>query len=385
MPAWLIKFLAFVYMRIPVSLRPYAKRIFHWIVLRAEARIERRKIFRGQRIVFVENEIADLEDYEFLGPGRSEVSVRVEATVISPGTETAVLCGLPGARRSFPYYPGYSCVGIVDRVGPGVTEFSEGQRVVGRIGHASRATVNCGQLFSVPDNVDSVSASFIELGIIALQGIRKARISPGDRIVVLGQGLIGQLCNRITKLMGASDVVAVATSQRRKAVALRQGGADRFVALQDDHEVDCLDADVVLEAVGQPDAIAMAMRCARQGGTVSLIGSARGLSWDFSIQELIQNQELEVIGSHISAMPNHDQSKGRWTYRAEGELFLRLLEAGLLSVDELVTWIAQPIEGNAVYECLAHGGDRHVGIVFDWRSDKSANDAFDWASRQTTD
>jgi threonine dehydrogenase-like Zn-dependent dehydrogenase len=375
MPNWLIKILGFVYEYVPKSVRPIAKTVFLWVVLRIEAIIKRRKIVRGRRIVFVENEIADLEDYEFLGPGKAEVTVRAEHTTVSPGTETAVLCGLPGARRAFPYYPGYSCAGVVIDAGLETDGFPVGQRVVGRIGHASIATVSSNQLFRVPDNVDSVSASFIELGIIVLQGVRKARISPGDRVVVLGQGLIGQMCNRMAKLSGASEVIAVATSRRREATAIKKGGADRFITLESGDVADTLCADIVIEAVGVPGAIETATRCARLGGRVALVGSARGLSRDFNVGALIRNRRLEVVGAHISAMPAHDISNQRWTYRAEGELFLKTLEMKMLSVAELVTWSARPEEANAVYECLAYGGDHHVGITFNWDPTVSENAA----------
>ena len=366
MPIWLEKILGSVYTYVPKSIRPFVKKAFLWTILRIEAVARMRRILRGEQVVFMDNEIADTEQYEFLSPGTKEVTIRSSASTVSPGTENAVLCGLPGARKSFPYYPGYSCAGVVERVGKGVTHFEVGQRVVGRVGHASRATVSADRLFSIPDGVDFESASFLELGIIVLQGVRKARIKPGDRVVVLGQGLIGQLCNRFATMMGAAEVIAVATSRRRESTALQDDGADRFVTLEGGEEVSCVNADVVLEAVGLPRAIATAMLCARVGGRVSLIGSARGLSWDFSIYELIQARQVEVIGAHISAMPGDDISAHRWTYQAEGELFLKLLQDGALSVQELITWRARPKEANAVYECLVNGGGQQVGIVFGW-------------------
>lgn len=356
-----------VYEKIPKSARPLTKRVFVATTIRMESVVRRRRVLKGNRIAFVDREVADLEPYEFLGPGPGQVTVRTSHTVVSPGTEAAVLCGLPGARRHFPYYPGYSASAEVELVGKGVKGLKAGDRVAGRIPHANSATAAANDLFRVPDEVDDLHAAFIELGIIVLQGLRKADIRPGDRVLVLGQGLIGQMCNRMLRSMGAGEVIACATSRRREATAMADGGADRFVVFSKDVQPDSIDADVVIEAVGNPPAIETAIRCAKHHGQVILLGSSRGISRDFALNELIQSRSIEVVGAHIGAMPNMEASAGRWTYRQEGQLFLDMLAGGSFSMAELVTWMARPEEANAAYECLANGGDKHVGIVFGWQ------------------
>jgi threonine dehydrogenase-like Zn-dependent dehydrogenase len=223
-------------------------------------------------------------------------------------------------------------------------------------------------LFRVPDGVALESASFIELGIITLQGVRKARIAPGDTVAVLGQGLIGQLANRIARAVGASRVIAIAPSRNRAVTAMASGGATEFVSMSGGpFDPSTISADIVIEAVGTPDAISMAMRCARTGGRVVLLGSSRGLSRDVDLGMLLEGRELSLVGAHISDMPTSDSSPGRLTYRQEGELFLDMLRSGRLSVSDLVTWRPSPADCNAVYETLAKGGQEHVAIVFDWQ------------------
>lgn len=367
MPKWLEAVLGGLYMKVPREMRPYLKNIFLWILIRIQALSRRRKLYQGDRIQFVDFEIAHLEKYEFLGPGPGEVTVKSSASTISPGTEAAVLCGLPGARRMFPYTPGYSTMGHIISVGKNATRFKVGDRVVGRISHVSAATVSENVLFKVPDDVTDEEASFLELGIIVLQGIRKSAIQPGDRVAVLGQGLIGQLSNRLLRLVGASEIIAVAATRNREATALRPGGAHRYVALKEHTSARSdIQADVVIEAVGTPQAIVTALECVRPGGKVILLGSSRGLSRDVDLRGLLQENDVTVIGAHISGMPEYDASKGRWTYRQEGTLFLDLLATGRLRVADLVTWRAKPSECNAVYEQLAAGGRNQVGIVFQW-------------------
>lgn len=356
-----------VYERIPKSVRPLAKRVFVATTIRAEAILRGRRLCKGDRVAFVDCEVADLEPYEFLGPGYNELTVRTRHTLVSPGTETAVLCGLPGARRHFPYYPGYSAAAEVELVGKGVKGIKPGDRVAGRVPHAGRATVPAANVFLIPDKVDDPQAAFIELGIIVLQGLRKAGVRPGDKVLVLGQGLIGQMCNRLLRSMGAGEIIACATSRRREKTAMQSDAADRFLVFSENDRPESVNADVVIEAVGSPPAIVTAIRCAKAFGKVVLLGSARGISRDFGMSELVQARGIRVVGAHIGAMPAIETSAGRWTYAQEGRLFLEMLEAGMISMTELVTWNAKPDEANAVYECLANGGGNQVGIVFDWQ------------------
>lgn len=364
------RLLGTVYQWIPPDARPFFKSLFLRSQIRLQALLTRRRVRRGRRVEFIDFEIAHLEPFEYLSPGPGEVEVAARYTTVSPGTERAVLCGLPGARRSFPYVPGYSCAGEVRTTGKGVRGFAAGDRVAGRVKHASADAARADFLFRVPEGVDLESASFIELGIIVLQGMRKSLIRPGECVAVLGQGLIGQLANRIARAMGASDVVALAPSRNRAPVALAGGGADRFVAMKDGgFDPAAVAADVVIEAVGTPDAIATAAACAKSGGRVVLLGSSRGLSPNVRFSELLRARNIGMTGAHIGNLPALDPGPGRHTYRQEGELFLDLLRSGRLSVCDLVTWRPAPAECNAVYEALAEGGRNHVAIVFDWRKD----------------
>jgi threonine dehydrogenase-like Zn-dependent dehydrogenase len=357
-----------IYGWIPLAARPYLKSVFIYSEIRLRGLLSRRAVRRGRRVAFLDFEIAYFEAYEYLGPGPGQVEVSTYRSTVSPGTESAVLCGLPGARRSFPYYPGYSFAGDVVGVGPGVKGLKNGDRVAGRVKHVSGDSIDENLVFRIPDGVDYEEASFIELGIIVLQGIRKAAIRPGDRVAVLGQGIVGQLANRIARLVGAGEVIALAASRRRASTSLVHGGADRFeVTGTGNFDPASVSADVVIEAVGTPDAITLAAKCSRPGGRVVLLGSSRGLSRNVDLASLLQSRGLQMIGAHISNMPAVDASAGRHTYRHEGRLFLELLSSKRLDVSPLVTWRPKPQECNAVYELLAKGGKEQVAIVFDWQ------------------
>src|SRR5204863_2828581 len=146
---------------------------------------------------------------------------------------------------------------------------------------------------------------------------------------IVGQGVIGQLARRLAALAGPSHITAIGASRAREAPALADGdcfvlsssGADTF---------DGIDADVVIEAAGTPDAIATALRCAARGGRVVIVGSGRTLDRSANWVGLVQGKSLTVIGAHLTTLGEREASSTRWTYRQEATSFLELIRQGRL-------------------------------------------------------
>ena len=103
---------------------------------------------------------------------------------------------------------GYSCAGVVIEVGEDVSDIRKGDRVAcAGAGHANHAGVNvvprCDLVALVPDGVSFEEAAFGTLGAIALQGVRRTEPGLGDRVAVLGLGLLGQITVQMLKAAGA--------------------------------------------------------------------------------------------------------------------------------------------------------------------------------------
>jgi alcohol dehydrogenase len=104
-----------------------------------------------------------------------------------------------------------------------------------------------------------------------------AGLKPGDTAVVLGLGPVGLCAVQAARACGAARVIGVDTVADRLAVA-RSFGAEAVHLTEDDPRAavkaatDGRGADVVVEAVGHPDALDMAVRMARKAGTVSVVG-----------------------------------------------------------------------------------------------------------------
>jgi threonine dehydrogenase-like Zn-dependent dehydrogenase len=353
----------------PLSLQRFGVRLWRATELPLAAFLERRSIIEVDRVFWPAAEVADFGRKKILGPTSRGILVKVAFTVVSPGTERAQLLGLPGVLKHIPgvtYYPGYSGSGKVIAVGRKVKEFQVGDRVAGRISHCSPAVAQREFLFRVPKGISLEEAAFIELGIIVLQGIRKARIKPGESVLILGQGLIGQLANRLSHLVGGAPVVAVARSKAKAQEALSPGGADRFLTVDELKSEGVGEGfDVVIESTGDVNIFPFASSLARAGGRVIGLGTPSGFS-SIHLGQDSSSPGISIIGAHITGTPQNEQTTGLWTYQSEGQLFLDLLVRRKLALDGLITHRIDPSQANKIYESLRMGDPRMVGIVFDW-------------------
>src|SRR4029079_17067267 len=147
---------------------------------------------------------------------------------------------------------------------------------------------------------------------------------------------------------------------------------DRFLPLDSNGDLDRLEADVGVEAAGTPDSIMTALRCAGRGARVVIVGSGRTLERSGAWASRLHDKDLAIIGAHLTAVSDREATAMRWSYQQEAALFLDLIRRNRLRVDDLITWRAQPVECNVVYEHLATGRSKHLGIVFRWREDQPA-------------
>ncbi len=357
-----------VYDRMPGEMQPALRRSYRWARVRADAARAGARVSACDRVLFQDFEVAHLEAQEVVGPARGEVLVDTHFTAVSPGTETAILCGWPGTARRFPYAPGYSGAGVVSRIGASVGGFCVGDHVAGGLHHASCDSVSPKVLVKVPAGVSLRDASFVVLGVIALQGIRKAAIRPGESVAIVGQGLVGQLSRRLAALATPSRLVAIGASRARGSLALADG--HEFVSLADGPPLDAIAADVVIEAAGTADSIDTAMACAGSNGRVVIVGSGRTLDRSAAWARIVHDKRLRVAGAHLTTVADGEAGPRRWTYQQEAALFLDLIRRGRLRVADLVGWQASPADCNRVYDDLAFGRSKHVGIVFEWRADR---------------
>jgi 2-desacetyl-2-hydroxyethyl bacteriochlorophyllide A dehydrogenase len=329
-----------------------------WLRSRGRAVRRGRGLLRGKGIVWSQKGYTELVPIEVPRPGRGEVAIDVHYSVVSPGTERALLRGLTNARISYPFRPGYSLSGHVVEAGPGVMHVRAGDKVACRgVPHQSLVTVDQSRVFRVPENVSLRDAAMIELGIISGWGVTRAEIPSGARVCVVGLGPIGALAQRIAAARGAGDISIIATSRLRQRIA-ESGGAVRFLVTPDDDDLIAdLGVDRVIEASGEPAALFTAAQAAGQSARIVLLGSTRAETAPLPMTQ-ITSKELELVGAHVITAEGH--------HRAEGQSFVDLLADGALQVADLLSGSVDPRDAGVFYRRFALAG---IGApVFDWEN-----------------
>jgi len=334
-----------------------------WLQARWRAVSRRRRLLAGAGVLWTGPGRAQLVPLELTAAGPGEVTIELLATVISPGTERAQFLRLPNTAVEYPHFPGYSGAGRVFAVGEGVEHLQPGDLVAARgVGHVSLATVPASLVSVIPPGVAAEEAATIQLGTIAAQAVRRAELAPGEPVCVIGAGLIGLLAQRLAASAGAAPVTVIAASRTKEPVA-RMSGADQFLVVgEDDDAIAALNAGAVIEAAGDPAALDVAVAAAVDAGRIVLLGSPRGLT-DLPLAE-IRAKRLSLIGAHVETLAAESRATGEDEYRRESKNYLDAL-AGGLSVADLVDWVLDPREADAVYRELAQRRDV-VGARFDW-------------------
>ncbi|MDF1542339.1 MAG: alcohol dehydrogenase catalytic domain-containing protein [Anaerosomatales bacterium] len=150
----------------------------------------------------------------------------------------------------------------------------ERRTVLGIVGHdgahAEYVRIPTANLHRVPDGVTDEAAVFTEPLAAALEVLEQVHIRPGDRVLLVGAGRLGQLVGRVLALTGA-HLRAVARYERQ-AELLALAGIEQIAG--DEAGERCW--DVVVEATGSPSGLDLARRTLRPRGTLVLKSTYHG-------------------------------------------------------------------------------------------------------------
>ena len=231
--------------------------------------------------------------------------------------------------------------------------------------------------------VDSEDASFVTLGAIALQGIRQSEPRLGDRIAVIGLGLLGQLTVQMLKASGCrvlgSDLDASKLELARQlgadAVAASTGLVEAATAFSEGHGVDA----VIITASTKDNApIEVAGEIARKKGRVVVVGAV-GMNIP---REPYYKKELELRLSMSYGPGRYDhqyEEQGRdypfgyvrWTEQRNMQAFLELVAERKVQLKPLITH-RYPIEqAEAAYALMMDGTTPYMGMVITYPSDRT--------------
>jgi threonine dehydrogenase-like Zn-dependent dehydrogenase len=295
---------------------------------------------------------------------------------------------LPGLNR---IYLGHEAVGEVIDLGPQVERFNVGDRVViearpggspncftqgieppcryctsgntrlcvnGSLGRgpegagsgwADRYTAHESEVWPVPEDLNDDQASLIEPMAVALHGVLRRRPQPGDRVLVLGAGIIGLLTLQALKALAPGTHVSILAKYTHQGQAAERLGADEIIGPMGDpyakmarvtgakHYQAMLNRgmllggfDIVYDCVGSSFTVMDSLRWTKAGGAVVILGiSLDLLKFDATP---IWFQEVDLIGSKTFG---HETVNGRTLHTFD--LVIEMLQEGALTAEGLIT------------------------------------------------
>jgi 2-desacetyl-2-hydroxyethyl bacteriochlorophyllide A dehydrogenase len=329
-------------------------------------------------VVFTGPNRVVIEDRSVPEPGRQEVLIETRASLISTGTELSILTGRadPGsvwdAISRYPFVPGYSNIGTVKSVGPGVDEAWLGQRVATRGKHAHFVVQPASGIRPIQRaELSDAQASFFTIAEVVMNGVRRGNVLWGEAVVVFGLGLLGQLTVRFCRLAGARPVVAVDVAERRLAclpadrpvVGVNPTRADVPEAVR--HATRGRMADVVFEVTGNAGLIPSQFAALRTQGRMVILSSPLGKT-AFDFHDLCNRESYTIIGAHDFSHPAQATPDNPWTNQRDAELFFDLAADGELDVETLISHRAPFSEAPALYARLVEDRGELLGVVLDW-------------------
>lgn len=277
--------------------------------------------------------------------------------------------GLVRARISSQIPMGYSCSGVVLEPAPDLKGFRPGDRVVcAGAGFANHAAINFvprNLMARLPDDLSFPEGAFATLAAIALQGVRRAGVEIGERVLVVGLGLLGQLTAQLLKASGCVTI-GVDTREERVERALGLGldagfGGDRDLSAAVLELTGRRGADAVIVTAAGDDG-RLLNRCfdaCRKKGRLVLVG-------DVPIRvsrDKIYKKELDFRISTSYGPGRYDpeyEERGRdypyayvrWTEGRNLEEVCRLMAARSLRVQPLMDALFSASEADQAYSAL---------------------------------
>ncbi|HKJ37179.1 MAG TPA: bi-domain-containing oxidoreductase [Anaerolineales bacterium] len=326
-----------------------------------------------------------IEDVPVPTPREGQVLVKVEASLVSAGTERMVVefaeKSLVGKARSRPDLVkqvidkarregllntaqaafnrldqpmalGYSSAGKIVKLGKGMQGFRVGQRVAcaggGFAVHAEYNVVPRNLLTPLPKNVDFESAAFTTLGAIALHGFRLAEAQIGENVAIIGMGLLGLLTAQIATAAGCSVLGMDIDPERNKLASSlglrsvsREQAVDSSVAFTSNRGFDVV---LICADTSSNDPIELAGVIARDRARVVATGAV-GLTMP---RKIYYEKEISFINSRSYGPGRYDsdyEENGqdyplgyiRWTEGRNFEAVVDLMANGKLKVEPLIT------------------------------------------------
>lgn len=272
---------------------------------------------------------------------------------------------------------GYATAGVVLATGPGAHELKPGDRVATAGSHAGIVSIGKNLCAKIPDGVSFEQAAYASIASIGLEGVRLSKTTLGERVLLIGSGLIGLICTALLKAQGCRVFVTDVDPKRLELA--KEFGADVVATGAPHDDVSAftdgagVDAVVITAATQSNEPIEFAAASCRPKGRVVLVGVV-GLNLP---REPFFKKELEFTVSASLGPGRWDpvyEQRGvdypighvRWTAQRNMQAVLDTIAQGKLPVEKLTSH-RFPVERAAdAYELVTNSKEPSLGIILNY-------------------
>jgi len=265
---------------------------------------------------------------------------------------------------------GYSAAGEVVSVGDGVDDLVPGDIVAaagaGQANHADYVNVPRNLVCGVPAGCELAHAASATVGAIAMQGVRRAAPQLGERVAVIGLGLIGQITVQLLKAAGCRVIgldLDPARVDRARALGMDAGASDAETfksVVRDLTGGHGADRTLLTAATKSNTVVNLAMDVTRAKGTVVIVGDV-GLNVE---RTAFYRKEIDLLMSTSYGPGRYDSTYEaggrdypfayvRWTLNRNMQAYLELIAGGAMNFGALIDRIVPIDEAPAAYDQLA--------------------------------
>lgn len=221
-------------------------------------------------------------------------------------------------------------------------------------GLTRRIAVREDMLIKVPDNIRDEEVAMVEPLAVGLHAAHLADITVSSNVLVIGGGIIGLVSAMFAKMEGASHVILIETNPKRGENAVKLGVADEWLNAMDEDLVSNLMAktnggfDIVLECVGNAQAVNSAITLVKPGGRIILVGVATDAVATYTVMAVMKEVCLQGAIAYT-----YDEFKS----------CIDLLSEKKIDVMKFVSDIVPLEKTQEAYEKLTSGNDSAIKIL----------------------
>jgi 2-desacetyl-2-hydroxyethyl bacteriochlorophyllide A dehydrogenase len=311
-----------------------------------------------------------------------EVLVETICSAISAGTEMLVYRGqfphLADAHDdmssdlNYPLAYGYACVGIVKEIGKEVNREWLNRRVFAFQPHTSAFIAHPSSLISIPDSLSSEAACFLPNMETAVNLVQDGAPILGERVLVLGQGVIGLLTASLLSEFPLENLVTVDRFElRRKAINVKRQTSKvtsvrrlTFDTFQTEEIRSSIHpgADLTFELSGSPAALNDAIAFTTFSGRI-VIGSWYGQKRaEIDLGGAFHRSRIKLISSQVSTIS--PELSGRWDKSRRFETAWKALER--IQPEKWITHRFALSDADKAYQLLDKNPQETIQIIFDY-------------------